>query len=281
MAQIKLGELLVRANVLQEGQLRAALAEQNRWGGKLGETLVRMGLVTEELLVRALSKQLGLPTVNLDAVEEVPATVRERIPSAVARDQSVLPLQLRDDGRTLVVVMSDPLNLQLQDDLRAITRCRIQVVLSGRSSIQRAYARIYQGEALPPDEGEDGSDFKVLDSQGRALGVERGPSERAEGARAAAVPVPPVPRPPAVVPAPPARPPPPPPARAAPPAPARPAAPAADAGSEARGEAGASQLLRGVEELQRREATALKALVELLIDKGIFSRDEYLSKVRR
>src|SRR6478609_2966166 len=121
MAQIKLGELLVRANVLQEGQLKSALSEQQKWGGKLGEILVRMGFVTEELLIKALSKQLNLPTVNLDAVQTLPPQVKAKIPAATARELGVLPVQLRDDGRTLVVVMADPLNVALQDDLRAMT----------------------------------------------------------------------------------------------------------------------------------------------------------------
>jgi hypothetical protein len=49
MAQIKLGELLIKANVLQESQRKAALAEQAKWGGKLGEILVRMSLVSEDI----------------------------------------------------------------------------------------------------------------------------------------------------------------------------------------------------------------------------------------
>ena len=56
---IRLGDLLVRANVISEVQLQQALAEQQRWGGRLGGILVRMGLLTEDLLVKALSKQLG------------------------------------------------------------------------------------------------------------------------------------------------------------------------------------------------------------------------------
>ena len=125
MAQIKLGELLIKANVLHEGQLKAALAEQQKWGGKLGEILVRMEFVTEDTLVRALSKQLAIPAVNLDAVASVPPHVVQRIPEATARDYWVAPLQLRDEGKTLVVAMADPLNVQQLDDLRAVTKCRI------------------------------------------------------------------------------------------------------------------------------------------------------------
>src|SRR5687768_14665623 len=111
MAQIKLGELLMKANVLQESQLKAALAEQQKWGGKLGEILVRMSLVTEEIIVKALSKQLNLPAANLDAIQGIPPHVKAKIPASMARDMMALPVQLRDEGKTLVVAMADPGNV--------------------------------------------------------------------------------------------------------------------------------------------------------------------------
>ena len=48
MANIKLGDLLVKANVLNESQLKSALAEQQKWGGKLGEILVSRVTVTRQ-----------------------------------------------------------------------------------------------------------------------------------------------------------------------------------------------------------------------------------------
>ncbi|AEI68136.1 general secretion pathway protein GspE [Corallococcus macrosporus] len=250
MAQIKLGELLIKANVLQESQLKAALAEQAKWGGKLGEILVRMSLVSEDILVRALSKQLGMPAVNLDAVQMVQPHVKAKIPSQTARDFSVLPLQLRDDGKSLVVAMADPLNVRMLDELRAVTKCRIIPNVAGRTSIARAFARIYEQN----HELEDAdTNFKVVDAQGRTVVKNLKDLDPAAVATSPA-------RPPA------ARP---------PPAPEPPAArPAASTGSPA-------ELLRSVEDVQRKEVAALKAMVELLIEKGVFSREEYLAKVKR
>lgn len=242
MAQIKLGELLVRANVLQEPQLQAALAEQQRWGGKLGEILIRMGLLSEDLLAKALSRQLGLPIANLDALDALPPAARRKIPPQTVRDMGVLPLQLKDDGRTLLVAMTDPLNLQIQDDLRALTRCRIQVQIASRSALKRAFSRFY-GEGGPEDETTEG--FKLMDALGRTV-VKVDPGLRAAQEAAQSRPKPP-----------PAAPPPAPPRRD----------PAA--------------LLRQIEETQRKEVAALKAMVELLIEKRVFSRDEYLAKVKR
>lgn len=255
MAQIKLGELLLKANVLQEGQLKAALAEQKKWGGKLGEILVRMQLLTEDLLVKALSKQLGLATVNLDTIQGIPPHVKSKVPAKTARDFEVVPLQLRDENKTLVVATSDPLNVRALDELRALTRLRIVPQIAGRSSIQKAFARFYEGEGELSD--FEGS-FKVVDAFGRT--VVRSVAEiDPEGSLQK--PGPPVPSTapravstPAEVPA------------------VRPPAPKKSGGAE---------LLRSVEEVQRKEVAALKAMVELMIEKGVFTREEYLAKVKR
>ena len=80
MASIRLGDLLVKAKVISDSQLKAALAEQQKWGGKLGELLVRMNFLTEDMLVKALSKQMNVPAVNLEAVAGVPPHVRAKVP---------------------------------------------------------------------------------------------------------------------------------------------------------------------------------------------------------
>ena len=257
MATIKLGELLVKAKVLQEVQLKAALAEQQKWGGKLGEILVRMNFLTEDLLVKALSKQLALPVVNLDSIQGVPPHVKAKVPAAVARDLGLVPLQLRDEGKTLVAAVSDPLNLDLVDSLRAQTGCRIIIQLAGRTSIQRAFNRFYEGEGDVSD--VEGS-FKVIDAGGRTV-VRNAPSapgpafepmretrtdSKGSMPRASLSDVPVAGKPPPPV-----------------------------------TNNSAVDILRGVEDVQRKEVAALKALVELMIEKGIFTRNEYLEKVKR
>src|SRR5690606_18643217 len=204
--------------------------------------LIRMGLLSEDLLAKALSRQLGLPIANLDALDALPPAARRKIPPQTVRGMGVLPLQLKDDGRTLLVAMTDPLNLQIQDDLRGLTRCRIQVQIASRSALKRAFSRFY-GEGGPEDETTEG--FKLMDALGRTV-VKVDPGLRAAQEAAQSRPKPP-----------PAAPPPAPPRRD----------PAA--------------LLRQIEESQRKEVAALKAIVELLIEKRVFSRDEYLAKVKR
>lgn len=272
MATIKLGELLIKANVLQETQLKSALAEQQKWGGKLGDILVRMSLVTEEILVKALSKQLGIPAAPLDSIQGIAPHVKVKLPPEKARDLAVIPLQLRDDGKTLVVAMADPQNVQQLDTLRAVTRCRIVPQLAGRTALARAFARFYEGEAELSD--FEGS-FKVVDAQGRTVvkSLKELEDQRSEVDFSGAAAAPP---PPAARPGPPIGGP----GIAAPRTPMR-GTPAAT--SAAAGAAGPnpSEMLRTLEDVQRREVAAIKAMVELMIEKGVFSREEYLAKVKR
>lgn len=237
MPSIKLGELLVKAKVLNESQLKAALNEQAKWGGRLGEVLVRMDLVNEDMLVKALAKQLNVPAVNLNAVQSVAPHVKSKLSREVAKDLNVLPLQLRDEGKTLLVAMAEPQNLKLLDTLRSVTRCKIVPQIAGRNAIARAFGRFYDGEADASD--VEGS-FKFVDAQGKTI-VRN--TQEIEAGRSG---------------------------RAAPEAPA--AAPLAQRPLET---------LEAIEEAQKKEVAALKAMVELLIEKGLFSREEYLAKVKR
>jgi hypothetical protein len=254
MASIRLGDLLVKAKVVSESQLKAALAEQQKWGGKLGELLVRMDFLTEDMLVKALSKQMNVPAVNLEAVASIPPHVKAKIPAEVARDLVVLPLQLRDEGKTLLVVMAEPQNLKQLDTLRSVSRCRITAQLAGRQAIARAFSRFYEGEAEVDSADES---FKLVDSQGHTLIKKVDDVKPPERRNSAAMGIK---MPPAA----------PPPARAA----------TTELPTSLQGKS-PSDMLRAIEEAQRKEVTALKGMVELLIEKGVFTREEYLAKVKR
>jgi hypothetical protein len=228
--RIRIGDLLVKAGVITDLQLKAALAEQSQWGGKLGDILVRMEFITEEVLVRALSKQTGI--ARADLAGEANQTAVKHVPPETAEEFNLVPLALKDEGRTLVVAMSDPGNVMVTDHLRSLTGCRIEAQLAGASAIRGAIARWYRGEEL----GGDDSSMKIVNNSGDSV-VTVEPKK---------------------------------------------AQPQPAAAQEARAaRTSALEVLRGVEETQRRSVAALKAMVELLIEKGIFSREEYLSRVKR
>jgi hypothetical protein len=238
---IKLGELLVKANVITEVQLKAALAEQHRWGGKLGDILVRMEFCNEEIMVKALAKQLNIQRAELDQLPVPPEAVIQKLSPEVSEELCVVPLQLRDEGRTLVVALAEPQNIEITDSLRARTGCRIVALIAGASAIARARARFYHGEA---ELGAAEGGFKVTDAQGRTLVKDI--SHLTAAPRAASSSPPPVP--------------------------ARPSSAPAQRVPE---------ILGALEEVQRKEVAALKAMVEILIEKGVFTREEYLARVKR
>ncbi|MFN0122046.1 MAG: type II secretion system protein GspE, partial [Blastocatellia bacterium] len=72
----KLGEILIRAQLITPQQLKEVLDYQRLNGGKLGQNLVRLGLVTDEQITGVLSRQYGLPAVDLSRLELDPAVVR-------------------------------------------------------------------------------------------------------------------------------------------------------------------------------------------------------------
>jgi len=257
MPPIKLGDLLLKAKAISELQLKAALSEQNKWGGRLGEILVRMNILSEDMLVRALSKQLAVPAVNLDAIQGVPPHVRAKLPAQMAKDFVTVPVQLRDDGKTLVVAMAEPQNIEHVDTIRSVARCRIVVQVAGRTAIARAYGRFYEGEADASD--LEGS-FKVVDAHGNT--VIRSAEDVKKPAPPAGVPrgTQPFGRSSLTdVPA---------------PSPSGPGA-VASAGQSP------TDMINAVENAQRKEVAALKAMVEMLIEKGVFTREEYLARLKR
>jgi hypothetical protein len=261
MPPIKLGDLLLKARAISDTQLKAALSEQQKWGGRLGEILVRMNILTEEMLVKALSKQLAVPAVNLDAVQGVPPHVRSKIPAQMAKDYAVLPIQLRDEGKTLVIAMAEPQNIEHVDTIRSVARCRIVVQVAGRSAIARAFGRFYEGEADPSD--LEGS-FKVVDASGNTVvrhQMELNPPKRREDPPDISQPVQ---VPPGAIPS-------------VSQWGFKPATP----GAAPLQQRTPAEMLAAIEEAQRREVGALKAMVELLIERGVFTREEYLARLKR
>jgi len=143
---MKLGELLLKAGVITEQQLRRALAEQKKWGGKLGTVLVDLGFLDEDMLVKALSKQLGLPRVDFSGLVVSPEALG-RLGAEYALDKHVLPIAIDAAGKTLVVALADPANLSLVDEIARICGCRVQVAIAGERALDRAIRQYYSDGA--------------------------------------------------------------------------------------------------------------------------------------
>ncbi len=140
VTRIKLGELLVRAGVLDETKLKAALAEQRRWGGRLGKHLVDMGFVSEPLMVKALSKQMGVPRADLSQ-GSVPQDVLNKLDPSRAKEGAYCPLDYDPRRKILTLAMVDPTDIRSIDDVQFRTGLRVTPVLAGEHEISDAIDR--------------------------------------------------------------------------------------------------------------------------------------------
>jgi len=136
----KLGEILVRENLLTPQQLREALDFQREHGGRLGFNLVKMGLVSDDMITAVLSRQYGVPSVNLELFDIDDSVIR-LIPRDVADKYSVLPLSRV--GATLTLAMVDPTNVFAMDDIKFMTGLNIEPVVVSEASVQDSIARYY------------------------------------------------------------------------------------------------------------------------------------------
>ncbi len=135
-----LGSLLLEAGLIQEAQLGHALEEHVRTHERLGQVLVRLRIVTENEVTRILSAQLRIPLFD-PGKDKVAPEALAIVPADLARKYNVLPLSI--DNGNIRVAMADPLNLDALDDLRVITRRRVDPVIGPESVVTEARERHY------------------------------------------------------------------------------------------------------------------------------------------
>jgi len=137
---VKLGELLLKENMVNPQQLQEALSHQKMNGGKLGKAFVSLGYVKDEEITSLLSRQYGVPSINLDHFEVDPAIIKI-IPAETARKYQILPLSR--SGATLTIAMADPTNVFAMDDIKFMTGYNVEPVVASESSLDEAIERYY------------------------------------------------------------------------------------------------------------------------------------------
>lgn len=140
----QIAEILLKAGILDELQLRSALARHAQWGGRLTRVIVDMGLAREDAVTEALCRGFNLPRTHLGNLTRDGAALA-KVDVAYAEERSLFPVQLRDGGKTLVLAMADPTDLQCIDQVAAKGRVRVQVMVAGDREIQNAIQRFYRG----------------------------------------------------------------------------------------------------------------------------------------
>lgn len=162
MTSNRLGELLVRNELINDQQLHDALEDQKAQGGRLGSSLIKLGFVKEEQLSAFLSKQYGVPSINLSEFE-IDSDVIRQIPPEVAQKYQIVPVNRA--GSTLIVAMNDPSNIFAIDDIKFMTGFNVEVVVATESSIKAAIDQYYdQSASLADVMGDlDDIDLELVD----------------------------------------------------------------------------------------------------------------------
>lgn len=138
----KLGEILVRENLVTPQQLREALDYQRNSGGRLGSNLVKLGMISDDVITAVLSRQYGVPSINLDLFH-IEDEVIKLISQEVALKYTILPIS--KVGATLTLAMADPTNVFAMDDIKFMTSLNVEPVIASEASIQMAIGKYYSG----------------------------------------------------------------------------------------------------------------------------------------
>jgi len=157
----RIGELLVKENLLTAEQLREARAEAKGTGDRLGAQITKLGYLDETELADFVAKQYGVPSINLDEFQ-IDRAVIELVPEEVATKHNVIPVNRA--GSTLILATSDPSNIFALDDIKFLTGYNIQPVVASEAAIRRCVDQYYdQSSSLEDVMGDfDDSDIDLV-----------------------------------------------------------------------------------------------------------------------
>src|SRR5258708_8143091 len=137
---VRLGEILIKESLITSEQLQKALEYQKQHGGKLGSSLMKLGFITDDQITGVLSRQYGVPSINLKYYE-VDQTVIKLIPQDTAVRYQIVPLSRV--GSTLTIAMTDPTNVFAMDDINFITGFNVQPVVASQAATSHPIPNFY------------------------------------------------------------------------------------------------------------------------------------------
>jgi type IV pilus assembly protein PilB len=162
----RLGEILIKESLITPDQLRKAQEHQKANGGRLGTCLIKLGFISDDEITGVLSRQYGVPSINLKYYE-VDASVIKLIPQDTAIRYQIVPLSRV--GSTLTIAMIDPTNVFAMDDIKFMTGFNVEPVVASETAISEAIVKFY-GEAQSEEElskvmkdlaGEENADLEL------------------------------------------------------------------------------------------------------------------------
>src|SRR6185369_15253505 len=144
----RMGDLLVREKIISAEQLDQALKMQREGGGRLGSVLVKLGFLNDEDVTNFLSKQYGVPAINLSYFE-IDSQVVKLVPYETAKRYQILPLSRV--GASLTIAMVDPTNVFAMDDIKFMTGYNIEPVVASETAIMDGIEKAYNSAGPEED----------------------------------------------------------------------------------------------------------------------------------
>jgi type IV pilus assembly protein PilB len=136
----RLGEILLKESLITPEQLRQALEHQKVNGGRLGTSLMKLGFISDVEITGVLSRQYGVPSIDLKYYE-VDSSVIRLIPQDTAVRYQIVPLSRV--GSTLTIAMTDPTNVFAMDDIKFMTGFNVEPVVASETAISEAISKFY------------------------------------------------------------------------------------------------------------------------------------------
>lgn len=161
-----LGQYLVEKGAVTEQQLQQALQDQQSSDRRLGKILMDQGYVSEDELVEFLSQQTGYPVVSLSQYPRNPEAL-QHLSENQAREFNVLPLFV--DGDTLILAMSDPLDLVTLDDLEQVIELDVEPVIAPRTELEDYLDRWYGSQDTTADDSPEIRLLTPEEEEGRVI----------------------------------------------------------------------------------------------------------------
>lgn len=147
---LRMRDLLLRAGVVDDVQMRAALGRLERFGGRLPKVLADMGLVDEDAVTRILGEALRVQVVDLRTLRRDPNAL-SRLDVRLCEANAIFPMSLNQRTHTLLLAMADPMALDVVDLVAARVNARVQTALASESQIAAAIAHHYYGRPMPAE----------------------------------------------------------------------------------------------------------------------------------
>ncbi len=144
--QQRFADALLRARLVDDLQLKSALAHVEQWGVRLPRALAELGFADEDEMVEILAKSIGCPVVHLGNVLRDNGAMRA-LGVEFCEEHSVFPVTLKD--RVLTLAMPDPTDLKVMDEAGSRAKGRVVPVMAAESEIRSAIAKNFRGQEVP------------------------------------------------------------------------------------------------------------------------------------